>query len=482
MLRVLIAEDEYLIRTGIIAAIPWHKLDMEVCAACENGVDALSIAREQQPDILITDLKMPGMDGLTLIRKLRRQGSNCKVIVITCIEEFETLREAMTLKISAYLLKATMTSSELWGVLDQVRQEFISDRTNARLQEHRPRLQKLMEQYIFCRDITFQEFCEALPELPSGSLRYQTALLMELSAPLSASRQLQAEEQLLSLVSAEETPLLIFHEQHALLLLRDSPDEAKRIRIFEQLALSKRCVCCLDEKFTENAPEWISSALARLSDRFFYPESFVLLALKTDLLSETAHKHIDYLCHHPLCRLTPQMSAHTAQLFDSLRKSFGTDQETFSQAAARIARMIENHRFIHSGQKFEHLPNAISMLEGLCRMLPVYDASLAANTSIASMCQNIRHSFQQPQQLNEAALSAHFSNSYFSMLFKKATGLSFTDYITATRLQNACELLSEHTLNIREISDQCGFSDVTYFARCFKKKLGVSPRRWRSIQ
>lgn len=482
MLRVLIAEDEYLIRTGIIAAIPWHKLNMEVCGACENGLDALRAAREQRPDILITDLRMPGLDGLSLIRKLRQQNLACKVIVITCIEDFETLREAMALKISAYLLKATMTSEELWNVLDQLRQEFVTEETSQQLMENRARLQKLMEQYIFQGGLSFEELCQALPGISPSSMRFRTMLLMSMPTPLSAARQLKAEEQLAYLLPVQAAALMLFHENFCVLMMQHTSSAEELQRLVHALEISTRCVCITGEGIMDRVSHWMPAAIQRLNEHFFYPESLVPFSPGADVLSARAKQHLDHLQNHPLGMLTPGLAQRMQQLTAHLSESYGKSREHFLAAAAELAKLVQTLRFLSSGHSYDAQGSAPDVLQSLCSLFPSYDASLAATPSIVSMLQNIRQQFYEPQQLNDAALSTHFSNSYFSMLFKKATGLSFTDYITATRLQNACELLCEDKLSIREISDQCGFSDVTYFARCFKKKMGVSPRRWRIIQ
>lgn len=482
MLRVLIAEDEYLIRTGIIAAIPWHKLNMEVCGACENGLDALRAAREQRPDILITDLRMPGLDGLSLIRKLRQLNLACKVIVITCIEDFETLREAMVLKISAYLLKATMTSEELWNVLDQLRNEFVTEESSQQFLENHARLQKLLGQYVFQGGLSFEELCQTLPGLSPTAMRFRTAVLMALPAALSVAQQLKAEEKLSQVLPAQAAPLLLFHDRFCALLIRHMPAAEELQHLISALNLSQRCVCFSGEELMERTPQWRWTAIKRLEEHFFYPEAFALLSADAADLSESAKSHLNHLQNHPLCMLTPALGKRTALLCSRLRESYGNSREDFLAAAAEFAKLIQTFRFLSSGHPHDAQGSAPMVLQNLCSQMPDYDASLASTPAIAAMLQNIRQQFYEPQQLNDAAVSTHFSNSYFSMLFKKATGLSFTDYITATRLQNACEMLCEEKLSIREISDQCGFSDVTYFARCFKKKMGVSPRRWRIIQ
>ncbi len=119
MYTVLVAEDEYLVRMGLLVSIPWSQLQMEVVAEVSNGIDAWRQFQEKQPDIIITDIRMPGMDGVSFVQEIRKTNANCAIIVITCVEDFQTLRDMMQLGIAAYLVKATMTHQEIIDAINK---------------------------------------------------------------------------------------------------------------------------------------------------------------------------------------------------------------------------------------------------------------------------------------------------------------------------------------------------------------------------
>ena len=121
MYKVLFAEDELLVRLGLQNSIPWIKYEMEVAALAENGLEAYRLFEEIHPDILITDLRMEGMDGLELVKRVRENDKECAIVVISCLNDFETLRKLIPYNINAYVLKASISIDEVCNVLNQVR-------------------------------------------------------------------------------------------------------------------------------------------------------------------------------------------------------------------------------------------------------------------------------------------------------------------------------------------------------------------------
>ena len=91
MYRVLFAEDELLIRLGLQNSIPWNKYDMDLTAQADNGVRAFELFQEIRPDVVITDIRMEGMDGFELIQRIRELDKECAIIVLSCLDDFSCL-------------------------------------------------------------------------------------------------------------------------------------------------------------------------------------------------------------------------------------------------------------------------------------------------------------------------------------------------------------------------------------------------------
>ena len=116
MYRVLIAEDEVFVRLGLKMSVEWEKMDMRVIADAANGQQAWDIYEKEHPDIILTDIRMPVMDGMELIRRIRERDRETRIVILSCLEEFQLVREAISMGVSDYILKLTMTPEDGAGV------------------------------------------------------------------------------------------------------------------------------------------------------------------------------------------------------------------------------------------------------------------------------------------------------------------------------------------------------------------------------
>lgn len=113
MYKVMIVEDEMLVRVGLRSSVDWSKYGMEVAADLPDGQAAWDYYLKEKPDIVITDIRMPRMDGMELIGKIREADKETRIVVLSCLEEFDLARRAMSLGVSHYILKLTMTEAEI---------------------------------------------------------------------------------------------------------------------------------------------------------------------------------------------------------------------------------------------------------------------------------------------------------------------------------------------------------------------------------
>ncbi|URN95757.1 MAG: response regulator [Candidatus Pristimantibacillus lignocellulolyticus] len=120
MIKACIVDDEKLVRKGIITIMPWDKFSIEVIAEASNGVRALEIMSEQPIDLLFTDLNMPEMDGMQLIREVKEKYSNVQIVILTCHPEFEYVQEALRLGAIDYILKTQLENDVMEDMLQQI--------------------------------------------------------------------------------------------------------------------------------------------------------------------------------------------------------------------------------------------------------------------------------------------------------------------------------------------------------------------------
>src|SRR5690606_30086065 len=146
MYKVIIVEDEMLVRMGLKNSVDWAKYHMSIEADLANGQAAWDYCmREGFPDLIITDIRMPVMDGMELIQQVRKHNKSTRIVVLSCLEEFELVRQAMALGVSNYILKLTMTEDEIATVLEAMRAELDAQGSSSTPAEQRKANQINME-------------------------------------------------------------------------------------------------------------------------------------------------------------------------------------------------------------------------------------------------------------------------------------------------------------------------------------------------
>ncbi|MFD1175374.1 response regulator [Paenibacillus puldeungensis] len=126
MWKVLLVEDEVFVRESVREIIAWEELGFSVSGEAGNGVEALEMMRRDTPDLVITDIIMPEMDGVELLKQARAEGYESRFVMLTCMSEFEYVRQAMEYGASNYILKLSMSVNSLRDTLRKIRQELLS--------------------------------------------------------------------------------------------------------------------------------------------------------------------------------------------------------------------------------------------------------------------------------------------------------------------------------------------------------------------
>ena len=165
--KVLIAEDEVLVREGLKSAVNWARLGMEVIGDAANGKQAFEIYEKERPDILLTDIRMPGMDGLELIARIREADTKTKIVILTCYEEFSYLQEAMRMGVSDYILKLKMKPADIEAAMEKLKLELERNGESRKkgVVDYRLQKEELLKQYIFYHQIPIETFRSRLEKL-----------------------------------------------------------------------------------------------------------------------------------------------------------------------------------------------------------------------------------------------------------------------------------------------------------------------------
>ncbi|AIQ66421.1 response regulator transcription factor [Paenibacillus graminis] len=127
MWKVLLVEDEVFVRESVREIIAWEELGFTVCGEAGNGAEALDMIRRDVPDLVITDIIMPEMDGVELLRRTREEGYGSRFVMLTCMSDFEYVRQAMEYGASNYILKLSMSVNSLRETLRKISNELLKD-------------------------------------------------------------------------------------------------------------------------------------------------------------------------------------------------------------------------------------------------------------------------------------------------------------------------------------------------------------------
>lgn len=164
--KILIVEDEVLVRCGLRSMVNWEKLGLDVIGDASNGKEALEIYEKEKPDIVMTDIKMPVMDGLELIEKIREQDQSTRIVLLTCYEEFSYLMRTMKLGVSDYILKLKMKPDEIEKAMEKVCKELEQKNPDSKNETKAVQDKSdLFGQYVFYHQINENTFREQLKKL-----------------------------------------------------------------------------------------------------------------------------------------------------------------------------------------------------------------------------------------------------------------------------------------------------------------------------
>ena len=533
MLKVFLVEDETVIREGLRDNIEWEEFGYKFVGEAADGEMALPLIRKTKPDVLITDIKMPFMDGLSLSKIVSSELPDTKIIIISGYDDFEYARQAIELGVEQYLLKP-ITRMNLKKVLADLREKI--EQSNS-AKDYQLQYSKEMHEY---EQFERRRFFE---DLLSGKMQvkdiYEEAnkLTLELTA---ASYNLLffyiKEERKLDLEDAEELGIrqeeilyyFLRHPQY--ILFRQNTNtfgilvkgDNEVVEQYTQKAISKISEAC---SLIEKQIQWYVAVgepverLSLLADsaqnvnhylayRFFLPQIHILTKEVVDQYSNAQDgKTIDAVDYK---QLNPEIIKEFLYRGNENEVADFVESYLLGIAEALESRMfrdyiILNIRFSVEGfleetgiprqdyqEKLEQFHPDVNMtskevgsyFQGLLSMAMEFNKRKNEDQGKSVLSKVVeyidQHYEQESLSLNDVAEYAEVSASYLSATFSQGMQVTFVEYVTQKRMEKAKKLLRTSTLSTGEISAQVGFKDPHYFSFVFKKTQGMSPREYRS--
>lgn len=533
MLRVLIADDESKVCQLIEKLVDWDALGMEVVAVAENGIEALEKIKEFYPDIVITDIRMPGYDGLDLIRLGKEEAPNTEFVIISGYRHFEYAQMAIRYGVNAYLLKP-IRKDELTETLKRLSAHFKEQTEQLSLEEKRQRAIRSDEKNLrqaFLQDLVGRRNKEVLTQpldLINREFHYHfepgefsIAILKldgrvcdeEKNVRFMAEKVQAAAGKLLNgyVMEAELTELNGFH----FFLLNYDPDDRMQIRrqmkallseirvqgdILKNLAVTmalgegvgrlseigislKNARLLIEERLLGGTGKLMEGSIdsgesfadseifAKFNDRISHTlESLDSFAVREELIYlKTKMLAAKEISGHEILQMTKEICN---QYLFFMKKYRLPVEENFMENFS-----ISADNCADATELFDYLTRRLTSSYEKASRLKRQDE----NRPIRLVKKYVEEHFGEPLTLEEVSQIADLSPTYLSTLFKKDTGITFLEYLSKVRMDMAKKLLKETNDTVADICGKVGYSDVRYFTKSFTKYAGLKPKEYRKL-
>ena len=525
--RVLLADDEEEIRSGISRKIDWAALGFALVGEAGNGEEALELAEQLRPDVVLTDIKMPFLDGLELCRRLRVSLPGARLVVFSGFDDFEYARQAMSLGVSEYILKP-INAPELIQVLEKLREQLERQRLERRdMETLRRRYEEslpVLRELFYTRLLSGQLRPERVQDraaryeidLPQG---LWTAALVHVDGPGDEGER--DELLLLSVQSFLEkhfvlagcaARVVLYGDMAALLVHLDREErlyplleELERLSRLSQSYLGLRLTtgvglpCQGPEELNRSA----AGARSALDYRVLAGGGRVIYIgdLEPQPAAAPSFEEEDQRDLSAAVKLgTPeQTEAVVRELMERLRQaglSLGKCDLFLLEVVTCLVRITrsgglpveevfgEGFTGAVSVSSFSSLEELGSWLVERCGRLRDLLGRRRSDSAwqMVERAKDYITGHYTNEQLSVEALCSHIhlSPTYFSTVFKREVGMSFTAYVTKVRMEEAARLLRETDEKTYRIAEAAGFSDPNYFSYVFKRHFGLSPSKFRA--
>lgn len=495
MFNILIAEDELLIRMGLESSIPWNELGFHVIASVSDGQKAWDTYQQYHPDVVITDIRMPKMDGIELIKRIRQESSACKIIIITCIEDFDVLSRSMNLSISGCLLKASMTYNELYSLLSQIKKE-LENVPQQLVEKHNPQAPgtEWFHRYLVEQTLTLNELSTNISGLhihlsEQGyllSVSYGLVNKVLTHAIIGILRENISSFGTLLITNSEDKIYIYIQTQQSITLQMISSVMDNFCRYIDDVfSYPLRFAFAPVEKFSK-LPDIAAMSNHYLDQPYFFPDrSIYINDTKPNIIP---CEILDRLQSNPSCYafFKGDLSARYFEIIEKIKASYGVSKSAFLAQLSALVVLIADVCFAPGKQEdlqnfsaasYENAPAALSALQAL---VPSYSPTPLYAAGMLDTLQYIHENYMNPLCLTELADMLNVSSNYYAILFRKVTGFNFIDFLLGVRMYHARRLLRDTKLPVSQISESCGFMSAAYFSKMFRKYCKMTPHQYRA--
>lgn len=529
MIRAVIIDDDMTTIHGLEKSVPWEDFGIELAGTAMNGREGLEQIELHRPDLILTDIFMPVMDGIEMLKEVREQGNAAEVIILSGYEDFKYAQSAVKLQVNDYLSKPA-TLGEIGDVVrkaaDKIRRRTRSEQEERELREllqlHLPETRKQL-----FKGLLEPQFCEtAFFRKVSGQLRlsfdrqYFTVVMLEYAVtrertdyrPSDLPKFSYAVQNIVEEMSQSRNGVYVADVQpNVITLIMATPSDVRSEYVKSRVKQSAR-------EYMDNIRDylklqvWASVGTPAASVRDIpgsYREAMNLLA-ERDSLGEAGLICEEELRGRPKTALRRPMESYQAivdavvngqsdlvgerirELTDSLgvqAMPVGALRELAIDLMGVLTMAMYDHGLqledVHPGiqlyKDIERLCSVRDFAAWLCDvLLPVSEAMSRRGThkhrkTVDFIMRYVQEHYAEDITLDVIADKVFLTRNYLSQIFKQVTGENYNNYVTRVRMEKAKELMMSGKYKLYEIALMVGYKNNAYFSQQFKKYTGFNP-------
>ncbi|PYG89758.1 two-component system response regulator YesN [Ruminiclostridium sufflavum DSM 19573] len=534
MYKVLIIDDESIMRKGIKNIINWKHLDCEVCADACDGIEGLELIKQHRPDIIITDIRMPGLDGISMIKQVKIVVPNAKIIILTGFRDFDYVHEAIKCGAFDFLLKPTKIE-ELTNVLSKAVKEFNEqklkhlevDKFKRLYEQSIPVLrEKLLYDIIYGINTNEDEIEEKMKlfdlkinnfvlvimendfeEKPEGS-QYDKHLCQ--FGIVNSFEEIFAEKyEVISIMlntsrvgfiiqQPNKSPIDIAEVSEKCGYLQEVINNGFGFTVTIAVSSNGTSAMELTDKLREclGSLEYKSyignNSIIQYSDlnSFFRYDDYSALEKYQKQLLESIKSGNNELVKVITQNISKYVNTNNINLSYLKNYYYSTlssiNNIRISVLAIDADKKHEEGRDIASLLKLIDKCDSVDELNSLLEEVSMRISSRVNSFNNKSLklilrkaIDYIHEHYNEQVTLNEVAENIYVSTFYISRMFKKELGISFVDYLNDVRIEKAKELLKDVKYKTYEVAEMVGIPDPHYFSKIFKKYSGMTPSEYK---
>lgn len=509
MVRVVVIDDEALVRKGIMSCLNWEDYGISMIGEAADGKSGLQLVRSLQPDIVLTDIKMPVMNGLEMTKIIRQEFPHINILILSVLEDFPYVREALQLGVVDYVQKLLMVPEDLLKALLKIKDSMRNNEADKPIVQ-RPEAHNITylfdfwnwlqgnEQAEYKRDVNDEQAMYLIGKIMMNTklirkpeLSNILAMLNNVFAPLHVDIGNDDKGDFWFLVTSSKE-----HENNATI--------AKAIDQLEQ-SVRKRsddhpiCAIGLSELFFQIDDRKIHYERVNLAIqlRFHDANRVIYKAEHIVPTKEVEGQFIHYDDLKQYLSLIESLNENDSleclhRLFpESIDPSISPEwvRDGIYQWLSAVIQLLEEWGcFLQGAFDFKSPYNKVSRfqtyeeLRNWCLRVHIVALDMLSKTKssynryeIEKAIEYTKEHYAKPIRVQEVANWVNLSENYFSNVFAKEMGITYVQFLQEFRIEKAKELLRSRQLNWIEVGEAVGFNDPKYFSTIFKKHTDLTP-------